>query len=66
PHLILDLYELFRYRVAIDTFKGGEPNKVDVAIKALEVTLGTFIIYAAPTLTRLVDRLEKPARHHDS
>lgn len=55
PYLILNLYELFQNKVAMTSFKEGQPSRDKMIIQVLEVTVGAFLIYAAPTFTRLIE-----------
>jgi len=55
PNLLIDLYQLFVDKVAAPRFKTHDIDKSTLAIELLRITIGTFLIYASPTLTNFIE-----------
>jgi hypothetical protein len=56
PYVIVHLFELYRNKVGSDMFKQGASGKTNLIIHLLQVTIGAFLVYAAPTLTNFIDK----------
>jgi hypothetical protein len=56
PYVIVHLFELFRNKVGPDMFRQGSPGKTNLIVQLLQVTIGAFLVYAAPTLTNFIDK----------
>jgi hypothetical protein len=56
PHALVDAYQLFGNKVAPPQYGMQVTDKGTLAIDLLKVTFGLFLIYAAPTLTNLIER----------
>jgi hypothetical protein len=56
PYVIVDLFELYRNKVGSDTFRQVAPGKTNLIIQLLQVTIGAFLVYAAPTLSNFIDK----------
>jgi hypothetical protein len=56
PGVLKDLFDLFQNKIATDLFKHSTPDKDKVIVELLRITIGAFLVFAAPTLTNLIDR----------
>jgi hypothetical protein len=55
PHLLLDLFGLFQNKVSYDAYKTKKTDSATIAIEFLKVTIGVFLIYAAPAISGFID-----------
>jgi hypothetical protein len=56
PNLLIDFYQLFADKVAAQQFRTHDIDKSTLAIELLRITIGTFLIYASPTLTNFIEQ----------
>lgn len=56
PFLLVNLFELFQDKIGKANFGGQLPGKDRIAVDALAITIGAFLIYAAPALSRKITR----------
>ena len=56
PYVFAELFELFRDRISFDRFKRDPAVKVNLIVELLRVTIGAFLVYAAPLLTNFIDK----------
>jgi hypothetical protein len=56
PATLSDLFDLFQNKIATDLFKHTTPDKEKVIVELLRITVGAFLVFAAPTLTNWIDR----------
>lgn len=56
PYVFAELFELFRNRISSDMFKRDPTGKINLIVELLRVTIGAFLIYAAPSLTNFIDK----------
>lgn len=55
PNLLIDLYQLFAEKVSPVLLRTMNVNKDTLVIELLRITIGTFLIYASPTLTNFIE-----------
>ncbi len=56
PYVIVDVFGLFRDKVGADALRQGSPGRASLIIELLRVTIGAFLVYAAPALTNFIDK----------
>jgi len=57
PLVLSDAYMLFKNKVSNDLLRTENPPKAsDLIIQLLRVTIGTFLVYAAPNLTNFIEK----------
>jgi CRISPR/Cas system-associated protein Cas7 (RAMP superfamily) len=56
PFALNDLYEIFRDKIAAEFVKEERPKRGILAVELLRVTIGAFLIYAAPSLTKFINK----------
>jgi hypothetical protein len=56
PYALNDLFELFRNKISADPLKDSMHKSAGLAIELLRVTIGAFLVYAAPALTRSLEK----------
>jgi hypothetical protein len=56
PHVLVDAYQLFQNKVARGRYWTPVTEKGTLAIDLLKVTIGAFLIYAAPALSNFIDK----------
>jgi hypothetical protein len=56
PHLLINLFELFRNKVTVDEFRTKSVDGNTIATELLKLTMGFFLIYAAPTITNFIEK----------
>src|SRR5882757_6116934 len=53
PYVIRDLIDFFQQKINADQLRVRIPNKGTLVVELLRVTIGAFLLYAAPTLADL-------------
>jgi hypothetical protein len=56
PNLLVYLYQLFNAKINPMVLRSQNLPKDSLAIELLRVTIGTFLIYASPTLTNFIEQ----------
>jgi hypothetical protein len=56
PNVALDLFKLYRYKVAPGSFRSALPDSDRIIVELLRITLGAFLVYAAPILTKIISK----------
>jgi hypothetical protein len=64
PAALSDLFDLFQNKIVTSVFRNRTPEKEKVIVQLLRITIGAFLVYAAPTLTNCIDR-QRAARSGD-
>jgi hypothetical protein len=57
PGLLVHLYQLFAEKVAPALLRTPDVNRTTLATDLLRITIGTFLIYAAPNLTNFIEKM---------
>lgn len=56
PYALNHLYEIFKDKVGSELLKDENPDRGILAVEILRVTIGAFLIYAAPALTNFINK----------
>jgi hypothetical protein len=64
PYVLNDLFQLYRDKVSSGLDKQSDSKKAPLVIEMMRVTIGAFLIYAAPALTDFI--IKKIAVRPDS
>ncbi len=57
PYLVSDLFDLYRNKVTdIEQYKVKKTGTATLVVELLRITLGMFLIYAAPAITHFINQ----------